>query len=202
MSCECGAYAVRTAFFSWVGQWVSTVKKVRCTFTVSSEILEQFKSLVKNVSGELEDLMRQRIAELTGRGVGSKASEYRVVREHFESVSSQYSRARKLLEEQNSVLYMQGSAVLDKVGVAEDFSNVTELISKFTSQWTEERGFMRRYITLAELAQGKFQLERRLSEMRLAKTANQRSTALFPTTALVPTTALPSTQEPPPQTQP
>jgi hypothetical protein len=138
--------------------------KVRKNISVEPLPFEELQKLVPNVSAEINGFVKRRVAELSGKPVDG-TGDYGELKDELDKKAIQVARLMKRLSEQADA-YGEANHLLAELGIKDDMSNASEVISKFMLAWKGGQEFMHQYITLIETAQKKKQVEQRLKEIR------------------------------------
>ncbi|MCJ7484189.1 MAG: hypothetical protein MUO31_14645, partial [Thermodesulfovibrionales bacterium] len=145
---------------------------MRKNISVSPEPFAELQRLVRNVSSEIDRLIRIRVAELRGKACGDDgAGSYEEVRseltEHVDRVARMIKRLEGRTDEATGEnLFESASSLLGSLGIKADYSNIAELTPKFMDAWRGSEEFMHEFITLIEDARDKKDVEKRLREIR------------------------------------
>lgn len=144
------------------------MKKHTTSLTLDPEVLSRFKAKFGNVSGTVENLMRQSLADSDREGLQVSPEEYSLMLGQYEDMSKEADKLVERLQKQR--VYDSLENVASEVGVDfEGFKNLDDVIPELYKHWDQPRDYMVRYIAWLETLKQKRRLERRIFTIQTAK---------------------------------
>ena len=132
------------------------------------DVVSRFKAKLGNVSGAVETLMRQILAEADREGLQITEDEYLALLREYEGESKEADKLVERLQKQD--VYDSLANIASEVRVDfEDFSNLDDVIPELYKRWDQPRDYMIRYVAWLESLKKKRRLERRIFTIQTAK---------------------------------
>jgi len=146
----------------------------KCIY-LDPDIYERFKQVVYarggKVGPEINEFMKRRIAELEGEAAPTfNLAEYRLLKRRYGKLAKEVDNLKKRLTKRKAYELLRN--LVNKLGLDFDnYSNIGEVAHSLREEWDGSTTDLNEFITLLETAGEKRQFERRLEEIRFAKTA-------------------------------
>ena len=138
------------------------------TVYIDEEAYKKLRKLIKpkKISQELDDLIKQRIAELEGREYNPlEEADYEALKREHNRLVREAEKLRRHLKGRK--VYRQLLQLAFNLGMKEDLSNLDEVTPRILESWDGWKEDAHQFITLLETIRSKREIERKLEEIRM-----------------------------------
>ncbi|MEM3459286.1 MAG: hypothetical protein QXN36_07090 [Candidatus Bathyarchaeia archaeon] len=152
-------------------------------FHVDGQVYARLKHVLaekfsRSISEEVNDLLRKRLAELEGtQPPAHEAADYEALKREYAKLFDEVERLKTALKKIGC--YDELMSLVCELGLDfGDLHNMWDIVPELMESW-EDRGQTHQFITLMEKAKKKKELERKLTQIRIAiskKTQNSNNT--------------------------
>ena len=140
------------------------------SFSLERQIYEKLRQALalkgRSISGEVNELLRKRLAELEGVEPSTKETlNYETLKREHVKLAEEVNRLIKLLQKDGT--YDQLMEMAAELGLDTELSKADEVIANLLQKWNEDKTALHIFITLIETSKHKKAIEKKLEQIRL-----------------------------------
>ncbi len=146
--------------------------KQHTNISIDTEVIKRFKTLVPNVSADIEAYMRQKIADAGGQednpGKTITPEDYQALRTNLERKRKQIANVEEYLRKIHKFDMLYAVAKQSGLNWA-TLANLEELKPKLLREWSGEKSVMNEFINYLEWVQERLVINGKLDDVRSGK---------------------------------
>jgi len=142
------------------------------SFSLERQTYERLRQALaiqgRSISGEVNELLRKRLAELEGVEPSTKETlNYETLKREHVKLAEEVNRLIKLLQREGT--YDQLMVTAAELGLDTELSKADEVIANLLQKWNEDKTALHIFITLIETSKHKKAIEKKLEQIRIKR---------------------------------